>query len=81
MNDISYIFADVEWKAIPLENRSVILEYRIIENDDFFGVYFLHFFVRPSFTFGSFIRPKIAKITIPIRNKVTTFMIILETKP
>ena len=31
------IFADVEWKAVPLEDRSVILEYRIIENDDFFG--------------------------------------------
>jgi outer membrane protein assembly factor BamA len=31
------IFADVEWKAIPIDNKSVILEYKIIENDDFFG--------------------------------------------
>jgi len=35
------IFADVEWKAVPLEDRSVILEYRIIENDDFFGGRFI----------------------------------------
>jgi len=31
------IFADVKWRAIPLENKSVILEYQIIENDNFFG--------------------------------------------
>ena len=26
------IFADVKWKAIPVDNKSVVLEYRIIEN-------------------------------------------------
>ena len=31
------IFADVSWRAIPLEDRTIKLEYRIVENDDFFG--------------------------------------------
>jgi len=35
------IFADVKWKAIPVDNKSVVLEYRIIENDDFFGGRFI----------------------------------------
>tara|TARA_S200000501_G_scaffold370820_1_gene412703 strand:+ start:748 stop:2031 length:1284 start_codon:yes stop_codon:yes gene_type:complete len=35
------IFADVEWRAIPLEDKSIILEYKIIENDNFFGGRFL----------------------------------------
>ena len=35
------IFADVKWRAIPLENMTFKLEYQIIENDDFFGGRFL----------------------------------------
>ena len=35
------IFADVKWRAIPLEDNSVILEYNIIENDNFFGGRFI----------------------------------------
>ena len=31
------IFADVKWKAIPLESMTIRLEYEIIENDKFFG--------------------------------------------
>jgi len=31
------IFADVKWKAIPLESMTIRLEYEIIENDTFFG--------------------------------------------
>ena len=31
------IFADVKWRAIPLENMTVRLEYQIIENNKFFG--------------------------------------------
>ncbi|MAP02551.1 MAG: hypothetical protein CMF85_01950 [Candidatus Marinimicrobia bacterium] len=35
------IFADVSWRAIPLENRTIKLEYKIVENDDFFGGRFI----------------------------------------
>ena len=31
------IFADVKWRAIPLENMTIRLEYQIIENNKFFG--------------------------------------------
>ena len=31
------IFADVQWRAIPLENMTIRLEYQIIENNKFFG--------------------------------------------
>ena len=35
------IFADVKWRAIPLENMTIRLEYEIIENNKFFGGRFL----------------------------------------
>jgi outer membrane protein assembly factor BamA len=31
------IFADVQWRAIPLENMTIRLEYQIIENNKFLG--------------------------------------------
>ena len=31
------LFADVQWRAIPLENMTIRLEYQIIENKKFFG--------------------------------------------
>ena len=31
------IFADVKWRAIPLENMTIRLEYIVIENNKFFG--------------------------------------------
>ena len=31
------IFADVNWRAIPLDNKNVRLEYEILENTKFFG--------------------------------------------
>lgn len=35
------IFADVKWRAIPLDTSSVRLEYVILENDQFFGGRFI----------------------------------------
>lgn len=32
-----YIFADVYWRAIPVENNSVILEYEVVESRRFIG--------------------------------------------
>ena len=35
------IFADVQWRAIPLENMTIRLEYQIIENNKFLGGRFI----------------------------------------
>ncbi|MEA1882191.1 MAG: BamA/TamA family outer membrane protein [Candidatus Marinimicrobia bacterium] len=35
------IFADVNWRAIPLEDMTILLEYEILENNKFFGGKFL----------------------------------------
>ncbi|MBT6129438.1 MAG: BamA/TamA family outer membrane protein [Candidatus Marinimicrobia bacterium] len=35
------IFADVNWRAIPLDNKNVRLEYEILENNKFYGGRFI----------------------------------------
>lgn len=35
------LFADVQWRAIPLENLTIRLEYQVLENDKFLGGRFI----------------------------------------